>query len=110
MTDKPPAKLSLQQQSYWRGNVRGISVLLSVWFALSFGLFYFAREMTFNFFGWHFSFWLGAQGAPLSYCLIVAVYAWWINRIDIEYGVDEGQDWCPRQTRSIGLKVTLKRT
>ena len=89
---KSPVKLSLKQQSYWRKNLGIIGLLIGLWFALSFGLMYFAREMTFSFFGWPFSFWLGGQGAPLSYCLIVAVYAWWMNRLDVEHGVDEGQD------------------
>ncbi len=92
MMGKSPMKLSLNQQSYWRKNLRIIGLLMGLWFALSFGLMYFAREMTFSFFGWPFSFWLGGQGAPLAYCLIVAIYAWLMNRLDVDHGVDEGQD------------------
>ena len=84
-------KLSVKQQSYWHKNLRIIGLLMGLWFALSFVLMYFAREMTFSFFGWPFSYWLGAQGAPLSYCVIVAVYARWINRLDVDHGVDEEQ-------------------
>ncbi len=85
-------KLTLKQQSYWRKNLRLIGVLLSVWFLLSFVLLYFAREMTFSFFGWPFSFWVAGQGAPLAYCIIIAVYAHCMGRLDVEHGVDEGQE------------------
>ena len=43
----------------------------------------------FSFFGWSFSFWVAGQGALIAYCLIIWYYAWYINKLDIEYGVDE---------------------
>lgn len=54
--------------------------LLAVWALVSFGVSYFARALSFDFFGWPFSFWVGAQGGVIVYCLIVAVYAWVMNR------------------------------
>ena len=48
-----------------------------------------SRSLSFNFFGWPFSFWMGAQGALLVYGLIIGFYAWYMNRLDIEYGVAE---------------------
>jgi len=50
---------------------------------------YFARELSFNFFGWPFSFWMGAQGALAVYLLIVGFYAWYTNRLDVRHGADE---------------------
>lgn len=77
---------------YWRQNRIVIAVLLTIWFAVTFGVGYFARYLSFTFFGWPFSFWMGAQGAPLVYCLIIGFYAWYMNRLDIAHGVDEGID------------------
>lgn len=54
--------------------------LLAVWALVSFGVSYFARDLSFDFFGWPFSFWVGAQGGVIVYGLIVAVYAWVMNR------------------------------
>lgn len=85
-------KLTLRQQSYWRKNLCLIGLLLGVWFLLSFVLLYFAREMTFSFFGWPFSFWLAGQGAPVAYCIIIAVYAGCMRRLDVEHDVAEGQE------------------
>ena len=84
-------KLSIKQQSYWHNNLRIIGLLLGLWFAVSFVLMYFAQDMTFIFFGWPFSYWLGGQGAPLLYCVIVTVYAGWMNRLDVAHEVDEEQ-------------------
>jgi putative solute:sodium symporter small subunit len=85
-------KLNLTQQAYWRKNLRAIGLLLTLWFLLSFVLIFFAREMSFSFFGWPFSFWVAGQGAPLVYCVIVAVYARYMSRLDRELDMAEGQE------------------
>ncbi|WP_374408149.1 DUF4212 domain-containing protein [Hydrogenophaga sp.] len=77
---------------YWRKNLTLTAGLLLVWFVVTFGVSYYARELNFNFFGWPFSFWVGAQGALVVYVLIIGFYAWFMNRLDIEHGVDEEED------------------
>ncbi|WP_101050053.1 DUF4212 domain-containing protein [Macromonas nakdongensis] len=67
---------------YWHANLRVTAVLLGLWFLVTFGVSYFARELDFRFFGWPFSFWVAAQGALLVYGLIIAFYAWYMNRLD----------------------------
>ena len=77
---------------YWRKNMIVTALLLLVWFVVTFGIAYFARYLDFTFFGWPFSFWMGAQGAMLVYCLIVGFYAWYMNRLDDEHDLaDEDQ-------------------
>jgi putative solute:sodium symporter small subunit len=66
-------------------------ILLGIWFFLTFILVYFARDLTFSFFGWPFSFWVAAQGALVGYCLIIWYYARYMNNLDNEYGVAEGE-------------------
>lgn len=82
-------QLDEQHRRYWRKNCVVIAVLLMIWFAATFGASYFARNLSFNFFGWPFSFWMGAQGAMLVYGLIIGFYAWYMNRLDIEHDVAE---------------------
>ncbi len=84
--------LNLNQQAYWRKNLRVTLLLLSLWFLLSFVLIYFARELSFSFFGWPFSFWFAGQGAPLVYCTIIVLYARFMNRLDREHYIAEGQE------------------
>jgi putative solute:sodium symporter small subunit len=81
-----------KRRRYWRRTLRLTAWLLLIWFLVSFVTTYFARELSFSFFGWPFSFWLGAQGIPLVYLLIVGYYAWAMNRLDIELEQDEFVD------------------
>lgn len=81
-----------KRRHYWRKTLRLTSALLLLWFGVSFVTMYFARELSFEFFGWPFSFWLGAQGIPLVYVLIVGYYAWAMNRLDIAHEQDETLD------------------
>ena len=73
----------------WRESQRITAVLLAVWFAVTFGVAYFARELNGAFFGWPFSFWVAAQGSLLVFLLLVCLYARWMARLDAKYGLAE---------------------
>ena len=81
--------MSASQQAYWRRNLRLTGALLVLWFAVTFVVAYFARDLDFEFFGWPFSFWVAAQGALVVYVAIVAWYARVMNRLDREHDVAE---------------------
>ena len=83
--------LTERQREYWRKNLRVTAVLMVIWFLVTFGVGYFARDLNFTFFGWPFSFWVGGQGALIIYVLMIAYYARTMNRLDREYGVAEGE-------------------
>lgn len=78
-----------RQREYWRKNLRVTAVLMLIGFVVTFVVAFFARELNFNFFGWPFSFWMGAQGALLVYVALVWFYARYMDRLDREYGFDE---------------------
>ena len=83
--------LTERQREYWRKNLRITAVLMVIWFIVTFGVGYFARDLNFTFFGWPFSFWVGGQGALIVYVLMIAYYARTMNRLDREFGVAEGE-------------------
>ena len=85
-------QLTESHREYWRKNLRITAILLAIWFVVTFVVSYYARELSFNFFGWPFSFWMGAQGALVIYCVIIWYYARYMNALDIEYGVEESED------------------
>lgn len=60
-------QLTRKHEEYWRKNLRITGILLGIWFFVTFVVGYFARDLSFNFFGWPFSFWVGAQGALIVY-------------------------------------------
>ena len=76
------------QRQYWRKNRIVIAVLLCIWLTVTFGISYFARWLNFTFFGWPFSFWMGAQGALGIYVAIIGFYAWYMNRLDVQHGAE----------------------
>ena len=86
MSAHPPLDPALKRA--WRRNQRWICALLAIWFVVTFVVSWFARDLRFDFFGWPFAFWMGAQGALVVYVLMTALYAWRMNRADDE--ADEG--------------------
>jgi putative solute:sodium symporter small subunit len=85
-------QLTESHREYWRKNLRVTGILLAIWFIVTFVVSYYARELSFNFFGWPFSFWMGAQGALVIYILIIGYYARYMGKLDVEYGVEESED------------------
>jgi putative solute:sodium symporter small subunit len=90
-TQAVPTELPVpaQHRHHWRYTLRWTAGLLLRCGAVTFGVSYFARELSFRFFGWPFSFWMAAQGALIIYCLIVWLYARRMERLDREFGVAE---------------------
>lgn len=85
-------ELTEKHREYWRKNVRLTLILLAIWAIITYLVGFYARELSFNFFGWPFSFWVGGQGALILYVVIIGYYAWYMNRLDREYGVGEGEE------------------
>ena len=80
------------EKQYWQKTLSLTFGLFLAWFAISFGPSFFARNLNFNFFGWPFSFYMGAQGSLLLFLLIIWFYAWRMNRLDREFGVHEPEE------------------
>ncbi|MBN9202947.1 DUF4212 domain-containing protein [Methylibium petroleiphilum] len=78
-----------QQRLYWQKNLRLTSILLAIWFVVTYVMAYFARDLSFSFFGWPFSFYMAAQGSLIIYVIIIWYYARTMNRLDQEHGVAE---------------------
>jgi putative solute:sodium symporter small subunit len=85
-------ELTEKHKEYWRKNIRITIILMAIWAFVTYVIGFFARELSFNFFGWPFSFWVGAQGALVVYVIIIGYYAWYMNKLDREYGVHEGDE------------------
>jgi len=85
-------QLTQKHQEYWNRNLKITAILLGLWFVVTFVVAWFARELSFSFFGWPFSFYMGAQGALIVYVWIIWYYARYMNNLDNEYGVEEGEE------------------
>jgi len=85
-------QLTMKHLEYWKRNLNITAILLFIWFLVTFVLGYYARDLSFNFFGWPFAFYMAAQGSLIIYVVIIWYYARYMNALDREYGVQEGED------------------
>ncbi len=84
-------QLTEKHKEYWRKNLVVMGILLLVWFIVTFVEAWFARELnTITFLGFPLGFYMSAQGSLAIYVAIIGFYAWYMTKLDKEYGVDEG--------------------
>lgn len=78
---------SNQQKHYWKVNIRIMSILLSIWFLVSFGfsIIFVDKLNELNLFGFKFGFWWAQQGSIFTFVILVFVYSILMNRVDREY-------------------------
>lgn len=78
-------------KAYWRANVRIILGCLVVWAVCSLGFAILLRPalMGITFMNTDLGLWFGQQGAILTFVVLIFFYAWRMNRLDKEYGVEE---------------------
>jgi putative solute:sodium symporter small subunit len=77
--------------AYWAANVRIILVSLAIWFICSFGLGIILRPMLSGIMigGADLGFWFAQQGSIYTFLVLIFVYAWRMNKLDREHGVEE---------------------
>jgi putative solute:sodium symporter small subunit len=85
---------TLSQQNatdYWRANLRLLAKLLLVWFAVSFGCGILLVDWLdqFTLFGFKLGFWFAQQGAIYVFVALIFIYAWRIQIIERQFGVDD---------------------
>jgi putative solute:sodium symporter small subunit len=86
-------QLSERHKEYWHKNLVITAILLSIWFVVTFVEAWYARELNqFSFMGFPLGFYMSAQGSLIVYVVLIGVYAWYMNRLDKEYEVDEGDE------------------
>jgi putative solute:sodium symporter small subunit len=86
-------QLTEQHKEYWRKTLTITAVLLFIWFVVTFVEAWFARELNqFTFFGFPLGFYMSAQGSLIVYVILIGTYAYYMNRLDVKYGVDEGDE------------------
>lgn len=76
---------------YWKTNIRIITVCLVIWAVVSFGFGIVLRPMLSGIAvgGTDLGFWFAQQGSILCFLALIFFYAWRMNKLDKQYGVDE---------------------
>lgn len=86
-------QLTEKHKEYWHRNLKITALLLAIWFIVTFVFSFYARELNeITFIGFPLGFYFGAQGALIIYVAIIWFYARYMNNLDNEYGVHEGEE------------------
>jgi len=84
-----------RQKEYWRRNLRYVTILLVVWFVVSYGAGVLFAEPLNQFripgTGFPLGFWFAQQGSIYVFVVLIFVYVYLMNRLDREFDVDEGE-------------------
>lgn len=77
-----------QRNAYWRANIRLLLILLSIWFAVSFGAGILLREWLdqWRIGGYPLGFWFAQQGSIYAFIVLIVVYVRRMERIEREHG------------------------
>ena len=77
--------------AYWKANVRLILWSLVIWALVSFGFGILLRPLIsgIQIGGTDLGFWVAQQGSILVFLAIIFFYAWRMNKLDREFGVEE---------------------
>ena len=80
-----------RRKEYWRRTLRITAILLSIWFAVSFGagILFVDALNEISFFGFKLGFFFAQQGAIAVFVLIIFYYSWRMNKLEREYDVNE---------------------
>ncbi|ARU57767.1 putative membrane protein [Oleiphilus messinensis] len=77
--------------AYWKENLKILSILLTIWFVVSYGcgiLFVDALD-TIKIGGFPLGFWFAQQGSIYTFVVLIFVYVWQMNKLDRKYDFHE---------------------
>jgi putative solute:sodium symporter small subunit len=80
-----------QKRSYWRYNITLTTILLIVWFVVTYlisGL-WAGWLNQYSFLGFPLGYYMAAQGSLAIFVIEIAVYAYLMNKLDLKYGIRE---------------------
>ena len=74
----------MKNNTYWKKNIQYISILLSLWFIVSFGcgILFVEQLNTIHFGGFKLGFWFAQQGSIFGFVIIIFSYIYLMNRLD----------------------------
>lgn len=77
--------------AYWKENIKYLTILLIIWFVVSFGCGIIFREAldSIRLGGFKLGFWFAQQGSIYVFVILIFVYIRLMNKLDKKYGFDE---------------------
>ena len=86
-------QLTKKHEEYWHKNLVITGILLLILFIASFVEGWYARELNiYSFLGFPLGFYMSAQGSLIIYVVLIWIYQKYMNGLDRQYDVHEGED------------------
>lgn len=78
-------------KEYWKKNLRYLTILLSIWFLVSFvfGIVLVEKLNTIRIGGFKLGFWFAQQGSIYVFVILIFVYIKLMNTLDKKFGFNE---------------------
>ncbi|MBL6903885.1 MAG: DUF4212 domain-containing protein, partial [SAR86 cluster bacterium] len=75
------------EKNYWRSNLKILSILLSIWFIVSFGFGIIWSDSLdqLQIGGFKLGFWFAQQGSIYFFVILIFIYIYLMNRLDKKY-------------------------
>ncbi len=75
-------------KKYWKENIKYLSILLTIWFIVSYvlGILLVDQLNAIRLGGFKLGFWFAQQGAMYVFVILIFVYVRWMNKLDKKYG------------------------
>ncbi|WP_299442062.1 DUF4212 domain-containing protein [uncultured Aquimarina sp.] len=78
-------------KAYWKENVKYLSILLIIWFAVSYGAGILFKDLLneIRLGGFKLGFWFAQQGSIYVFVILIFIYVRLMNKLDKKYGYDK---------------------
>ena len=78
-------------KAYWKKNLRYLTILLTIWFVVSFGagILFVDTLNLIRVGGFKLGFWFAQQGSIYGFVILIFVYVRLMNKLDKKYDVNE---------------------
>lgn len=82
--------LDNKAKSYWKENLKYLSILLTIWFLVSYaaGIIFADALNAVKLGGFPLGFWFAQQGSIYVFVILIFVYVVLMNKLDKKYGYD----------------------
>lgn len=88
---EPPAETTAKEKAYWSENLRLLGILMTIWFAVSFGAGILFRDFLDQFAlgGYPLGFWFAQQGSIYVFVFLIFFYTAKMRKIERKYDLDD---------------------
>ena len=85
--------LKERRKAYWRANLRILTILMSIWFVVSFGcgILFVEPLNQIKLGGFKFGFWMAQQGSIYVFVALIFVYVKQMNKLDRKFNFQDSK-------------------